>query len=158
MHIVNPTLGQILKYWPISHEPQVKQYKKEEMRELIGGSEAVLIVEDDADVRNITCTALDSLGYRTINAENGLEALKIVQEGMFNIDLLITDVIMPEMGGKELAQKLKQAIPHIKTIFSSGYTDDHIVHSGILDEGVNFLQKPFSIQSLAKKVRSVLDT
>jgi two-component system cell cycle sensor histidine kinase/response regulator CckA len=144
-------------YWPISHDPQLKEYKKEDMRELIGGSEKVLVVEDDVDVRNITCTALDSLGYRTLNAENGLDALNKVQGVMFDIDLIITDVIMPEMGGKELAQKLKQIIPHIKTIFSSGYTDDHIVHSGILDEGVNFLHKPYSIQSLAKKVRSVLD-
>jgi YesN/AraC family two-component response regulator len=92
-----------------------------------------------------------------LTANTPHEALKLVQKQTETIDLLITDVIMPEMNGKELSIKMQEIFPDIRIIFMSGYTSDTIAHRGVLEEGVNFISKPFSMSSLAAKVREVLD-
>ncbi|MGD9900419.1 MAG: PAS domain S-box protein [Calditrichaceae bacterium] len=144
-------------YWPQSDEKDIQLYEQEEEREMGSGNETVLVVEDDLDVRKIACFALESFGYKILEASNGMEALKLVKSKKVKIDLIMTDVIMPEMGGKDLVDALKKIIPDIKVIFTSGYTDDRIVSSGVLQKGINFINKPYSFNALGKKVRDVLD-
>ena len=125
---------------------------------LYRGSEIILLAEDDPLVRNLAIRILRASGYIILAAANGEEALRIAQghtEG--KIHLLLTDVVMPQMSGKELANRLKVLRPEIKVIFTSGYTDNAIVHHGVLEQGVNFIQKPFTVEGLTKKVREVLD-
>jgi two-component system cell cycle sensor histidine kinase/response regulator CckA len=122
------------------------------------GSETVLLVEDESSVRNLAYRILCQQGYTVLEAANGDEALCIVQEHIGKeIDLLLTDVVMPRMSGKELADRLKTLKPELKVLFTSGYTDDSIVHRGVLATGTHFLQKPFSPKTLSQKVREVLD-
>jgi len=119
-----------------------------------GGTETVLVVEDQAEVRMYATAVLDDYGYRVISAGNGSEALALC--GRERIDLLLTDVVMPHVGGRELADKLAKLQPGMKVLFMSGYTDDAIVHHGVLEEGAKFIQKPFSPEELAGKVRATL--
>ncbi len=110
-------------------------------------------------VRDLIYESLKKFGYDLIEAENGKKALQVCKKDSEKpIHLLITDVIMPNMGGSELAKKLKKMKPNMKVLYISGYTDIAIVHHGVLDEGVPFLQKPFSPQVLARQVREILDT
>jgi CheY-like chemotaxis protein len=137
---------------------EVEPVKLEAKTILQRGSETILFVEDNDEVRSFTLNALRQLGYTVYDACNGVEALALSQNGHPPMDLLISDVIMPEMGGKELADRLKTIWPQTKVLFTSGYTDNHIVHSGTLNKGVNFIHKPFSIESLSLKIREVLDS
>jgi PAS domain S-box-containing protein len=122
------------------------------------GSETVLLVEDEQEVRLLAHRLLSQQGYRVLEATNGEEALYVAHEqGGEEIHLLLTDVVMPQMGGKELADQLKILRPDIKVLYTSGYTDDAIVHHGVLEPGIHFLQKPFSLKTLSHKVREVLD-
>jgi CheY-like chemotaxis protein len=122
------------------------------------GRETVLLVEDDPSVRGFVVQVLRRQGYTVLEATNGKEALRVVQEEAGRkIHLLLTDVVMPQMGGKELADRLKILQPDIKVLFISGYTDNAIVHHGVLEPNINFLQKPFSPTALPRKVREVLD-
>ncbi len=125
---------------------------------LVGGNETLLIVEDHVEVRDFSVGILTDLGYQVSVAGDGEEALKIIEEkGIKTFDLIITDVIMPRMGGKVLANNLKKKIPAIKILFVSGYTDQDIEKDGILQEGVFLLRKPYALPELAIKVREVLD-
>ncbi len=121
------------------------------------GTETVLVVEDEPMVRKLACETLETYGYIVIEAESPNKGLQFAfaYEGV--IHLLLTDVIMPDMNGRELYEKLAVARPDLKVLYVSGYTDNVIVHHGVLDEGVNFLQKPFTVKSLTQKVRRVLD-
>ena len=121
------------------------------------GSERVLLVEDDEAVRDFTRMALDDLGYTVYEACNGKEALDFLEHDQIGLDLLITDLIMPEMNGKELAERVAERYPNLPILFTSGYIDDHIVRMGALEKGIQFIKKPFSIQALAQKVREVID-
>ncbi len=122
------------------------------------GNETILIAEDERSVRELAVRILKVRGYQIYEVPDGLEALRMVQDHPDRkIDLLLTDVVMPGMSGKELADRLKVSKPDLKVLFISGYTDDAIVHHGVLDKGVNFVQKPFTPEALAKKVREVLD-
>ena len=123
----------------------------------LGGTEAILVVEDEAPLRELACRILQRKGYSVIPAANGEEALERAASCAGKIDMLVTDMLMPRMGGKELASRMKARFPGIRVLYISGYTDHSIVHRGILDEGVAFLQKPFSMESLARKVRAILD-
>ncbi|HEX7572356.1 MAG TPA: PAS domain S-box protein, partial [Bacteroidota bacterium] len=125
--------------------------------ELPAGSGTVLLVEDEVMVRNLGVQILEHSGYRVMQAGNGDEAIAMAMGYGERIDLLLTDVVMPGMGGSELANRLTRIHPETRVLFISGYTDNAIVHQGILDEGVSFIGKPYSPSALAKKVREVLN-
>ncbi len=121
-----------------------------------GGSETILVVEDEVDILEMTATMLRNLGYTVLAAEDPLEALEKCAQYDGRIDLLLSDVIMPRMNGRDLAVRLLQLHPGSKCLYMSGYTADIIAHQGVLDEGIHFLQKPFSHATLAAKVREAL--
>jgi len=122
------------------------------------GTETVLVVEDEASVRALACRILKDRGYTILEASNAKEALVIAREFEGVIHLVLTDVVMPDMTGKELVFRLKSSRPDIKVLYASGYTDNSIVHQGILDPEVAFLPKPFAVKSLISKVREVIDS
>jgi CheY-like chemotaxis protein len=122
------------------------------------GVETVLIAEDQPAVRALAAHVLREQGYTALEASNGQEALEMAAKYAGEIHLVLTDVIMPGMSGATLVSRLAAVRPGIKSLYISGYTDNAIVHSGMLDSGVAFLQKPFTIESLACKVREVLDS
>src|SRR5216110_3175322 len=124
---------------------------------VLDGSETVLVAEDEDAVRQIIEKALQARGYKVMVARDGSEALALASRHAGQIDLLVSDVIMPDMNGRVLSQRLTQGRPTIKTLYLSGYTDDAILHHGVLEEGVAFLQKPFSLGALARKVREVIE-
>jgi len=168
--IVKQSSGNIWVYSEPGHGTTIKIYLprvEEDLDTLHGrdktdflprGRETVLLVEDEPSVRDLAHRLLNQQGYKVLEAANGGEALRVVQEhNGEEIHLLLTDVVMPQMGGKELAEKLKTLRPNIKVLYTSGYTDDAIVHQGILEHGTYFLQKPFSLKTLSHKVREVLD-
>jgi PAS domain S-box-containing protein len=144
-------------YWPMESGDKIQNIKQQSIPDVTGGKETILFVEDNEEVRKFTVTALKTLGYKVLSARHGVEAIKMIEQNAVGIDLIITDVVMPEMGGKELSEKILKRLPDAKILFTSGYTDNHIVHSGTLDEDVNFIHKPFSIEGLSKKIRNVLD-
>jgi PAS domain S-box-containing protein len=121
-----------------------------------GGCETVLLVEDEESVRELVRETLAARGYKVLEAENGEIGLRVAEAHGDGIDILITDVVMPGMGGRELAKKLLQLRPNLGVLYLSGYTEDTILHQGALDPGTAFLQKPFTLQNLARKVREVL--
>ncbi len=125
-------------------------------RTAVGGSETVLLVEDEESVRQLVRETLASKGYNVLEAENGQSGLAIAAAHAGTIDLIITDVVMPGMSGRELADQLVAARPEVKVLYLSGYTEDTIVSEGTIESGKAFLQKPFTLQSLSRKVREVL--
>lgn len=120
------------------------------------GTETILLVEDDEIVRNLVRTVLHDLGYEVLEAENGSEALSVCKRFAAKIDLVLTDLIMPVMGGTELKKELVKIIPDVKMLFMSGYTDEAISESGLLTEGSAFIEKPFSPERLSRKIRQIL--
>ena len=144
-------------YLPVSEEADVPAEEAPAEPLHLQGSETILIVEDNPQVRKISHKILKRLGYRILIAENGTTALSLLDQQRVPVHLLLTDVIMPEMDGKRLFDQVSEYHPDMKVLYMSGYTDDVIAHHGVLDEGVNFIQKPFNIQALAVKVRKVLD-
>ncbi|GAB6094831.1 hypothetical protein JCM14469_10830 [Desulfatiferula olefinivorans] len=124
---------------------------------IIGGSETVLVVEDEAVVLNLTRNMLERLGYTVLAAARVEEALTLAADHKGNIDLLLTDVVMPQMNGKELARRIETLRPGVKSLYMSGYTANVIAHHGILDKGVRFIAKPFSLRDLAARLREALD-
>jgi two-component system, cell cycle sensor histidine kinase and response regulator CckA len=121
------------------------------------GTETVLLVEDEAAVRALSRRVLEHAGYKVLEAADGAEALQVAAEHAGTIHLLLTDVVMPGLGGQAVAEQLAEQRPGLRSLFISGYTDDAVVRHGILHDRVNFLQKPFSPAALAIKVREVLD-
>jgi CheY-like chemotaxis protein len=119
-------------------------------------SEVVLVVEDDPLVRRLSSDSLRELGYTVLESESAAAALEILGAAS-KIDLLFTDVVMPEMNGKKLVEEALKKRPGLKVLFTTGYTRNAVVHGGVLDPDVNFISKPFTIQQLASKVRAVLD-
>jgi CheY-like chemotaxis protein len=121
------------------------------------GSETVVLVEDEKAILRMSKTMLERFGYTVLAAHKPNEALEMVTQYEGVIHLLVTDVVMPEMNGKELKNQIQKHYPTIKALFMSGYTTDVIMHRGILQKNVNFLQKPFTVDKLVNKVREVLD-
>ena len=156
----NPGKGtSFVIYLPVvEKEAEAAEKTQEEPSECFGGSETILLVEDEASVRKVIKRMLKRSGYKVLEADKGSDAIRICQTIPEPIHLLVTDVIMPGMSGKELADHLTSVYPDMKVIFCSGYTDNAIVHHGVLDQGTNFLQKPFTNKSLIQKVRSVLNS
>jgi CheY-like chemotaxis protein len=121
------------------------------------GTETVLVAEDEESVRRFTCMTLETHGYKVLEGGSGGEALVAAEAHTGPIHLLVTDVVMPGMGGRELAESLRALHPGLKVLFVSGYTDDAVVRHGIVEATDAFLQKPFSPLALARKVRAILD-
>lgn len=124
----------------------------------VEGNETILVVEDSEMLRNLACRVLRNHGYNVLEADNGARALLICEQHVGSIDLVLTDVVMPEMSGRQLAEHLRKRRMGAKVLFMSGYTDDAVIRHGILEAEVSFLQKPFTPSSLAQKVREVFDT
>lgn len=137
-------------------EEEEEPLKNATPRDLPGGAEAVLLVEDEDTVREMCSRILGDLGYKVTQARSGAEAVAVAGTAG-RIDLLLTDVVMPGMSGKELATQLVPRHPGMKVLYMSGYTDNAIVHHGVLDEGVSFIGKPYTPSALARRVREVLD-
>ncbi len=121
-----------------------------------GGSETILIVEDEEMVRNLASRGLREHGYTVIEARHGAEALRQL-EFRSEVDLVISDVVMPEMGGRELGQRLASLRPSLPVLYISGYTGEDVTQRGLLAPGAPFQQKPFAPEELARKVREMLD-
>ena len=139
-------------------DEDVQEYKKSIKRgEDLRGQETILIAEDEEIVRKLTCQVLGLYGYQVLEAANGGTALLICERRTEPIHLLITDMVMPEMSGRELSERLSKLRPEMKVLYMSGYTDSAMLHQGALEDGENFIQKPFSPDTLATKVREVLD-
>jgi DNA-binding response OmpR family regulator len=119
--------------------------------------ETILLVEDDASVREVTRRVLAGAGYEVLVATSGSDGLLASERHDGRIHLLLTDVVMPQMSGKVLAERLSAARPGLKVLYMSGYTDNAIVHHGVLDAGTDFIGKPFSQEGLLAKVREILD-
>lgn len=143
--------------------PQIKQHPKISIQSPAGsdlshGTETILLVEDDPALREMAGSLLRRLGYEVLVAANGREALSVKQQSDIpHIDLLITDVVMPHMSGKELAERMRGVSPHIRTLFTSAYTGTAILHQGIHDMRVALIQKPFTPSMLVEKIRELLD-
>jgi PAS domain S-box-containing protein len=144
-------------YLPKHRDPVGAAAATEVVEPAVGGHETILLVEDEPTILNMTRTMLERLGYTVLSAATPHEAFRLVSAHSGEIHLLLTDVVMPEMNGRDLAQTLLPINPQMKCLFMSGYTSDIIAQQGILDEGIQFLQKPFSKKDLASKVRMVLD-
>ena len=122
-----------------------------------GGTETILLVEDDTAVRAVTRRALSRFGYTVLTAEGGQEAIRIAREHPEKIKLLLTDIMMPGMNGVEVAARVGEIRPGIRVFYMSGYADQDLVRQGLLTPGTRFLQKPFTPQELADRVRDILD-
>lgn len=144
-------------YFPRAKSGVVSEKKEQHYVTDLTGSETILFVEDDDSLRQLSQSVLEKKGYKVLMAEDGEDALRISKRHDGSIDLLVTDVIMPEINGKEVAERLQPLFPHMKVIFMSGYTDEVIAHHGILDSDLNFLEKPFAPEELIQKVREILD-
>jgi CheY-like chemotaxis protein len=145
-------------YLPWVDEPLEEAREKKGMKEdLPRGNETIIVVEDEREVRKLTVEILGRQGYRILEASHGDEALLVHEKHDGPIHLILVDVVMPGMTGSELAKRLTALRPETKILYMSGYTDNAIVHHGILEKGVNYIQKPFTMEGLTRKVREVLD-
>jgi PAS domain S-box-containing protein len=152
-------LGTTFKIFLPRYMGEIVPVQKENIVEpLMRGNEIILLVEDEPSILEMTSEMLENLGYTVLTAVTPGEAIRLAGEHTSQIDLLLTDVVMPGMNGRDLAQNMMHFHPGIKHLFMSGYTADVIAHQDVLDEGVNFIQKPFSEKGLAEKVREVLSS
>lgn len=153
-----PNQGTTFKiYLPRHQGKQVQASREDGPEPMQRGNEKVLLVEDDPMLLDMGKDMLEALGYDVLKAGHPEEAIQIANEETKAVHLLITDVVMPGMNGRDLASHLQPLHPDLKCLFMSGYTADFIAHHGVLEEGVHFIQKPFTMQDLAAKVREVLD-
>jgi two-component system cell cycle sensor histidine kinase/response regulator CckA len=152
-------IGTTFKVYLPQVEPQAAiPVRRLDSPDLPRGTEIILLVEDDPALREMAAGLLRRLGYTVLEAANGIEALSLKQQrGVGHIDLLFTDVVMPHMSGKELSERVQALYPQTRILFTSAYTENAIVHQGVLNKGVALLQKPFTPSALAHKLREVLD-
>lgn len=144
-------------YFPALEAPVEFHPEEAQASEEVGGGETVVVVEDNPDVGEMVVAILEKYGYRVTMTSNGHECLEWMARHLDETDLVITDMVMPDINGKELAQRLRADRPDIRVLFMSGYSDVMISQEGGLEEGVDFIQKPFSVQKFAGKVREILD-
>ncbi len=144
-------------YLPRVSEDAQEYKRRTELERAPQGAETILLVEDDETVRDLTHEVLMNYGYEVLDAAHGYAALLVCERYPKTIHLLLTDVVMPEMSGREVANRIAARRPEMKVLFMSGYTDEAIVHHGVLDANTPFIQKPFAPDALARKVRDVLD-
>jgi CheY-like chemotaxis protein len=151
-------LGTTFKIYLPRVEEAVKTYKPKVVPTVSpGGSETILLVEDEEAVRAIVSKILQNKGYTVLEAHHGHEALQICKDHQGPIHLMVTDVVMPHMSGRELAERLTSLRPELRVLYMSGYPDKAIAHPGVLEAGTSFLQKPFTLSALECKVRDLLD-
>lgn len=144
-------------YLPVSSDRTIVERELEDDLTELRGSETILLVEDNNEVRRLVETTLRQYGYHIYTARSGENALELLKNASFVPDLLLSDVVMPGMNGRELYEELAPRFDKMKVLYMSGYTDDVIVHRGILEQGIHLLQKPFSTVALATKVRRLLE-
>jgi CheY-like chemotaxis protein len=153
-----PGRGTTFKIYLSRHAGRTEEIREKSAVEVHWGrGETVLLVEDEVSILKMSRMMLERLGYQVLATTDPGKAGRLAAEHPGGIDLLITDVVMPGMNGRDLAERLRTVQPGMKCLFMSGYTADVIAHRGVLDEGVHFIQKPFSKAELAAKVRGVLD-
>ena len=153
-----PGEGSVFKIYLPAAQPEQSGQSTREVREApTGGSETILVIEDEDVVRHLASRGLTDQGYSVVQARNGVQALKYIEQHPGTIDLVISDVVMPEMGGRELGESLARVEPGLPVLFMSGYTGEDVVQRGLLDPGAPFQQKPFTPAGLATKVRAMLD-
>jgi CheY-like chemotaxis protein len=153
-----PGKGSTFKvYLPRTEDREDPREKEVLVVEDLRGKKTVLVVEDDESIRKLAIVILGQYGYTVLSAGDGVEALTVSETHEGEISLLLSDVVMPRMGGGELYKQLRLQRPDIKVLYVSGYTDNAIVHHGVLESGVAFLQKPYTLISLARKVKEVLE-
>jgi two-component system cell cycle sensor histidine kinase/response regulator CckA len=128
------------------------------VQQALGGSETILLVEDQAEVLGVTRNTLVRHGYHVLEATSGAEALSILEKYDDEVHLLLTDVVMAGMSGRDLAEQLVTRLPRLRVLYMSGYTDDTIVHHGVLEAGMAFIQKPFTVNVLLERIRGLLDS
>jgi CheY-like chemotaxis protein len=145
-------------YLPRATGPSVPAHPLSPFKSLPGNNETVLVVEDEAAILRLGKRMLERLGFRVLAAKSPTDAIAMAQNHPESIDLLITDVIMPELNGRDLAKRLRKIFPGLKVLFMSGYTANVIVSRGVLKKDVVLLQKPFSKNELGAKIREVLTT
>ncbi len=144
-------------YFPSKEDKAEKPSGNREKDRKLCGNETILVVEDESMVRALTARILRDHGYTVMEASNGNEALRAYEENSGKIDFVLTDVVMPQMGGKELVEKIAAIRPGIKALYVSGYANNAILRHGVLESGIPLLQKPFSVESLLSKLRELLD-
>lgn len=144
-------------YFPASEGKITETSEKDYQKNISGKGQKIMLVEDEEDLRKILNVMLVKLGYEVIITQGATDALTLIEEKGVKPDCVLTDLIMPEMNGKELIDRIKKRYDDIKVLYMSGYTDNVIVHHGILDEKVNFIQKPFLINELGQKLKGVFD-
>ncbi len=154
-----PNHGSTFKiYWPVCWEHLEEVTDQPESHKSLKGDESILLVEDDPDVLQFTSVALREFGYQVHEADCGKQAIQIVKDNNIHFDILVTDVVMPEMNGQELSHRIQQLQPGIRVLFTSGYTqNNHLTHNGAVKDGIQFIQKPYSIYGLTKKIRQIID-
>ncbi|MEK7408972.1 MAG: PAS domain S-box protein [Acidobacteriota bacterium] len=145
-------------YFPVAREGSKPRELRTALRGPQRGTETILLAEDEQEVRDMASDMLRRQGYTVLTADDGAEALEIWDRQQESIQMLVTDVIMPRVGGRELAERLRQSRPNLPVLYISGYTDEVIARHGILDSDAGFLQKPFTQAELGRKVRAALDT
>jgi two-component system cell cycle sensor histidine kinase/response regulator CckA len=144
-------------YLPVTTEEVTAPALVELSPTALSGTETVLVVEDQQEARSVICETLRRRGYTVIEAINGPDAIVKGRQLEVAIDVMLTDVVMPGMGGRRVAEVIRATRPHLKVVYMSGYTDGAIVDHGILEPGVTFVQKPFATETLLRKIRDVLD-
>ena len=139
---------------PLAEQPKVAAGEHVDLSSQHRGRETILVVEDEPGVRSMVVGALQRQGYTLREADNGFDALELCNDDELHVDMLLTDVVMPEMNGRQLAEVLQIRFPDLKVMFMSGYTDDAVIRHGILQAEVAYLQKPFTPTLLAQSPRS----
>jgi CheY-like chemotaxis protein len=153
-----PVRGTAFKmYFPVAEGGVSTGKSLHGLKPMARGTETILLVEDEDAVRSMVRVVLQQAGYTVLEASRGTEAIRLAGAHPGPVHLLITDVVMPEMGGRQLVERLVPLRPDIKVLYLSGYTDDAVVRHGVLQADVAFLQKPFTMAALTNKVRQVLD-
>jgi CheY-like chemotaxis protein len=151
-----PEIGTTFKvYLPVVTAVEIVEPARDEATTL-GSGETVLVVEDEPDVRRMAGRALSEAGYSVLEAAGGEEALTLVMEAGSRLRLVLTDVVMPDLNGRELATRIAEIRPELPLIFMSGYTDEDVIRRGLLERGRQFIQKPFSPETLARHVHEAL--
>lgn len=149
--------GSVFKFYLPHADSEIRVEELPSTNKRVGGDETILLVEDDESVRNLCKHLLEQCGYTVLDGETPMKAMKLCQEHEGDVDLILTDVVMPDMSGPQMAELLVTAMPEAKVLYMSGYTDNAVLTTEVLEPGMNFLQKPFSLDALSEKVRSVLD-